>query len=410
MKRGKAMKAKDIALLCTAAAGAGAAAGAAMGTAGKNTKKLSLNSAPQKQMQVKNVKKAESSENKHASKTITQKASQASENELAKAALSELCGVSGTIEKVSCENDCGIVTIITAEGRTHRAFTVWGDNAVSELRCPLGVIHMASNEECTVFLTQKGGIFVYADPEREPVLCAITAPEYVCAVKGRFCIFSDSLMYICSADGNICKTVSLGAMIEITDNDICDAENSDDNFATLAVKIKKAYPVDGTPFMTVITAEGKSYIADCVTDGFFGFERTYDNIIDICSCHGFAYYLYSSPSGYGIIKTRVSEECFETAAKYTLCGKDEEPVKLHACEYGLAVLYKSGRIKFLLPEIADEEEKEKCRNALNALNGAFSSLDALDIMNISKKAAVISGGKILIAEVSCHSSVSSSSS
>lgn len=405
------MKAKDIALLCTAAAGAGAAAGAAMGTAGRNTKKLDLKAAPKKQMQVKNVKKTDSSA-KTASKTSTPKPASALENEFSSAAvLTELSGISGTIEKVSCENDCGIVTIITAEGRTHRAFTVSGDNAVHELRCPLGVIHMASNEECTVFLTQKGGIFVYADPEREPVLCAITAPEYVCAVKGRFCIFSDSLMYICSPDGNICKTVSLGAMIEITDNDICDAENSDDNFATLAVKIKKAYSVDGTPFMTVITAEGKSFLADCVTDGFFGFERTYDNIIDICSCHGFAYYLYSSPTGYGIIKTRVSEDCFETAAKYTLCGRDEEPVKLHACEYGLAVLYKSGKIKFLLPEIADEEEKEKCRSALNALNGAFSSLDASDIMNINKKAAVMSGGKLFIAEVTTdHSSVSSSSS
>ncbi|UKI17254.1 MAG: hypothetical protein L6V87_05575 [Ruminococcus sp.] len=43
-------------------------------------------------------------------------------------------------------------------------------------------------------------------------------------MNGKFHIFSDCLMYVCGSSGEIEKTVSLGALIEITGSDICDAE------------------------------------------------------------------------------------------------------------------------------------------------------------------------------------------
>lgn len=383
------MKAKDIALLCTAAAGAGAAAGSVISGAGRSSRKT-VSTAQKKAP----AKKADSRRS-----AISPKAASANKNEpTSHAELKEICGLAGKIEKLSCENDCGILTVITAEENSHRAFAV-KDGKASEVRCPLGVIHMASDNDCTAFLTSKGCIFVYNDPEREPVLCPITAPEYICAVKGVFCIFSDSLMYVCSQDGNIVKTVSLGAMIEITDSDICDAENSDDNFASLAVKIKKAYLLGDTHYMAVLTADGRSFLADCLTEGFSDIEKTYTDIIDVCSCGGFAYYLYSAPAGYGLIKTRISDENIITEAKYSLCGKDEEPIKLISFDCGLAVMYKNGKVKTLLPEISDAAEKDRCRSGLRALNNILEALSVSDLVTLNEKAAVLSGGRISYAEI-----------
>ena len=102
---------------------------------------------------------------------------------------------------------------------------------VQEFRCPTGVIGAEVSESGMFFITDKGGVMVYSDKSKEPVFCGLTDPEFICSMNGKFHIFSDCLMYVCGSSGEIEKTVSLGALIEITGSDICDAENTDGGFS-----------------------------------------------------------------------------------------------------------------------------------------------------------------------------------
>lgn len=378
------MKAKDIALLCTAAAGAGAAAGAAMGTVGKNNGTKQTAAKNNNRPTAKKQPKAEMPRENHAK-----------QEKVIPAKISPIDIASDNMSLSFAEEADGIITAIFADGKNFRAFRI--SEGASEIRCPANPIGAASLEECTLYITRKGGIFVYADPEKEPVFCALTAPRYVSAFSGEFYVFSDSLLYICTTGGEIRKTVSLCAMIEITGSDICDAENSDDSFSSSEVKVKKAYPLKNTPFAAIITEDGRSYLMHCDND-FYCFEKTYENIIDVCTYGSFAYYLYRSPSGYGIIKTRLNADRCDTEAKYHLCGAESEPVGILSGRYGIGVLYKGGQVKFLLPEIPDGSEKEECRSRLRSINAAFADIAPEKIFRLSGSTACLEGGKFYTVE------------
>lgn len=118
---------------------------------------------------------------------------------------------------------------------------------VQEFRCPTGVIGAEVSESGMFFITDKGGVMVYSDKSKEPVFCGLTDPEYICSMNGKFHIFSDCLMYVCGSSGEIEKTVSLGALIEITGSDICDAENTDGGFSAAEVSVKNAFPWEKLP-------------------------------------------------------------------------------------------------------------------------------------------------------------------
>lgn len=370
------MKAKDIALLCTAAAGAGAAAG----IAAANTSKA------------KPAKEALAPK----AKAVSKKAENRSAPDTPPVTAEKKALVFGTDKQLSAvysHSDRGIVAVFGSEGR-HSVYRADFEGSTSEVRCPVGISGAAMGEDCVMFITERGGVFVYNDPEREPVLCALTAPEYAAYFEGRFYVFSDSLLYICTPEGEIEKTVSLGAMIEITGSDICDAEDSDSSFTAAKVSVKKLFPLGRSGLFAVLTAEGNSYIMQKDEDDFVSFEKTYENIIDVCIFGSFAYYLCKLTEGYGIIKTEIKRKNCETAGKYQLCGEEKKPVKIFSVSCGIGVLYEDGGVKFLLPEISSERAREKARKGLSALNGAFADISAKDVFSFADGCGFISEGNI----------------
>ncbi|MGN0637328.1 MAG: hypothetical protein ACI4J0_03060 [Huintestinicola sp.] len=370
------MKAKDIALLCTAAAGAGAAAG----IAAANTSKA------------KPAKETPAPKAKAASKKAERRS--APDLQPATADIKSLAfGTDKPLSAVYSHSDRGIVAVFGSEGR-HTVCRADFEGNISEVRCPVGISGAALGEDCVMFITERGGVFVYNDTDREPVLCALTAPEYAAYFEGRFYVFSDSLLYICTPDGEIEKTVSLGAMIEITGSDICDAEDSDSSFTAARVSVKKLLPLGKSGLFAVITAEGNSYIMQRDEDDFVSFEKTYENIIDVCVFGSFAYYLCRLAEGYGIIKTEIKRKNCETAGKYQLCGEDRKPVKIFSVSCGIGVLYEDGGVKFLLPEISSERAREKARRGLSALNGAFGDISVRDVFSFADGCGYISDGNV----------------
>ncbi|MGN1105221.1 MAG: hypothetical protein ACI4RH_01120 [Huintestinicola sp.] len=373
------MKAKDIALLCTAAAGAGAAAGIAAAS-GK----------PQKS-------KPAAPKGKSVSKAADKRS--VPDTQPLKAVIRTLdFGTDKPLMTVYSHSDKGIVAVFGSEGR-HSVFRADFEGNISEVRCPVGISGAALGEDCVMFITERGGVFVYADTEREPVLCALTAPEYAAFYDGRFYVFSDSLLYICTSDGEIEKTVSLGAMIEITGSDICDAEDSDSSFTAARVSVKKLIPLGSSGLFAALTAEGNSYLMQRDEDDFVSFEKTYENIIDVCVFGSFAYYLCRLSEGYGIIKTEIKRKNCETAGKYQLCGEEKKPVKIFSASCGIGVLYEDGGVKFLLPEISSERAREKARRGLSALNGAFADIPPGDIFSFADGCGYVSEGNVSIITV-----------
>ncbi len=366
------MKAKDIALLCTAAAGAGAAAGIA---AANNRPKTEKAAPKEKQT----VKKA-AAEKKPPVKTVIKELEFPTEK---------------TLTALYTHSSTGLAAFFGAEGR-HSVYKTDTDGNITEVRCPSETIYAAAGNGCVMFLTPRGGVFVYDDKEKEPVLCSLTAPEYAAYYDGRFYVFSDSLLYICTEDGEIEKTVSLGAMIEISGSDICDAEDSDSSFTAARVSVKKLLPFGKSELSAVITDEGKSYLMHVDEDDFISFEKTYEEIIDVCVFGSYAYYLCRLSEGYGIIKTEIKRKNCDTSGKYLLCGKDREPVKIFSVSCGIGVLYSDGLVKFLLPEISAERSRENAKRGLAAYNAAFSEISAEDVFAFGTDCGVLSEGKLRI--------------
>lgn len=375
------MKAKDIALLCTAAAGAGAAAG----IAAANSKPAKDKPAPKAKAVSKSVTKAPER--------------RGGDTQPLKADIKPLSfGTDKPLSEVYSHGDKGIVAVFGSEGK-HTVFRADFEGNIAEVRCPVGISGAAVGEDCVMFITERGGVFVYNDPEREPVLCALTAPEYAAYYEGRFYVFSDSLLYICTPDGEIEKTVSLGAMIEITGSDICDAEDSDSSFTAARVSVKKLLPLGKSGLFAAISSEGNSYIMHKDEDDFISFEKTYEDILDVCVFGSFAYYLCRLPGGYGIIKTEIKRKNCETAGKYQLCGEEKKPVKIFSVSCGIGVLYEDGTVKFLLPEISSERAREKARRGLAALNAAFGEIAADDVFSFGEGCGFISEGNMGIVTV-----------
>lgn len=372
------MKAKDIALLCTAAAGAGAAAG----IAAANSKPPKAKAAPKARTAAKAPERRSAADTQPVTADIK--------------ALD--FGTDKPLSAVYSHSDKGIVAVFGSEGR-HTVFRADFEGNIAEVRCPVGISGAALGEDCVMFITERGGVFVYNDPDKEPVLCALTAPEYAAYYEGRFYVFSDSLLYICTPDGEIEKTVSLGAMIEITGSDICDAEDSDSSFTAARVSVKKLLPLGKSGLFAVLSAEGNSYIMHKDEDDFVSFEKTYENIIDVCVFGSFAYYLCRLSGGYGIIKTEIKRKNCETAGKYQLCGEDRKPVKIFSVSCGIGVLYEDGQVKFLLPEISSERGRDKARKGLSALNGAFGEITADNVFSFGEGCGFISEGNLGIVTV-----------
>lgn len=381
------MKAKDIALLCTAAAGAGAAAGAVVTTARGSDKK--------------NPSQRESKSAPVRKKTAPEK----SEN-IRRAEISPVEFPDGLENPrlVCSHSDSGLAAAVFGDGKDCRTFILrpietggaCASVCAEEIRCPGGVTDAAVSADCAFFITPRGGVSVYSDPDREPVMCGLTDPEYVCSIDGKFYVFSDSLLYICTDSGEIGKTVSLGALIDITGSDICDAESTDGGFSSARVSVKKMLPLGKGGFAAVLTSDGRSFLMNSEDGEFFSFEKTYDNILDVCVFGCYAYYLCVLKDGYGIIKTGISDKKCETMAKFFLCGSEDTPVKLYGGIYGIGVLFADGTVKFLLPEISSEKRREKCRKELKTLGDAFESIRAEDIFTLGNSAAYLSSGKIYI--------------
>lgn len=386
------MKAKDIALLCTAAAGAGAAAGIAAASS-KPAKDGSNKATAFKTTSAPKAKNVSKNEVKSPERQIVPDT---------KSAAAEIKALGFETDKplsaVYSQSDKGIVAVFGSEGK-HTVFRADFEGNISEVRCPVGISGAALGEDCVMFITERGGVFVYNDPEREPVLCALTAPEYAAYFDGKFYVFSDSLLYICTSDGEIEKTVSLGAMIEITGSDICDAEDSDSSFTAAKVSVGKLLPLGKSGLFAAITAEGNSYLMHKDEDDFVSFEKTYENIIDVCVFGSFAYYLCRLTGGYGIIKTKIKQKNCETAGKYQLCGEDRKPVKIFSVSCGIGVLYEDGGVKFLLPEISNGRAREKARMGLAALNGAFDEISSEEVFSFGKDCGYISDGNVGIVTV-----------
>lgn len=388
------MKAKDIALLCTAAAGAGAAAGAALTSAGSSgTSKKSQQPVREKPHTEKSAGGAKS-EAKPARKPASERL---------RTAEAVRIDMENSPRLVCTDNDRSSAAVIFGSDKDCRAYMLSQVQAeessgikinVQEFRCPSGVTGAEVSNSGMFLITDKGGVMVYSDKSKEPVFCGLTDPEYICSMNGKFHIFSDCLMYVCGSSGEIEKTVSLGALIEITGSDICDAENTDGGFSAAEVTVKKCLPLGKGSFAAVITDDNRSFLMHSEDGEFYSFEKTYENIYDVCVFGGFAYYLCGLKDGYGIIKTKITDKKCETAAKYTLCGKENKPVKLYGGLYGIGVLYADGTVRFLLPEIASEKKREKCRKELKILGAAFENVRAQDIFTLGDCTAYLSNGEI----------------
>ncbi len=374
------MKAKDIALLCTAAAGAGAVAGAvaASPSASAGAKKAQ----PRSQSRVKNQAAAKRTASEGFE--CMQRAETMFPDGLSSPRIICTDSAGGLAAAVFGENNC-------------RAFILRPDGdgaAAEEIRCPTAVTGAAVSDKCVFFITPRGGVCVYPDPEKEPVMCALTDPGYVCSIGGKFCVFSDSLLYVCTDSGEIEKTVSLSALAEISGSDICDAESTDGGFSSARVTVKKMQPFGKGGFFAVITDDGRSFLMHSEDGDFYSFEKTYESILDVCVYEKYAYYLCRLSGGYGIIKTAVTDKKCETISKFFLCPPENIPVRLYGGICGLGVLFSDGSIRFLLPEIASERRREKCRKELAALSGAFEGVCAEDIFTLGSFTAYFSGGRL----------------
>ena len=377
------MKAKDIALLCTAAAGAGAAAGIAAAN----------NKTPKEKNTARSDKTVSKAKNRNTEKSETAKPVNAEISEIG-------FSTEQPLKTVYSHSSAGMVAVFGEEGR-HTVFKADNNKNISSLRCPVGVMGAAAGDGCAMFITPRGGVFVYDDADKEPVLCALTAPEYGAYYDGKFYVFSDSLLYICSPEGEIEKTVSLGAMIEIANGDICDAEDSDSSFTAARVSVKKFTPLGSSGMFAAVTDEGNSYICHRDEDDFVSVEKTYENITDVCVFGSFAYYLCKLSNGYGIIKTEIKKRTCETAGKYQLCGEDRTPVKIFSVSCGIGILYSDGGVKFLLPEISSQRAREKARKGLSALNSAFGDIHADDVFSFADGCGYISDGRIFTVRTDC---------
>ena len=158
------MKAKDIALLCTAAAGAGAAAGAA-GAA--------LTSAQTSGTQKKAQQKAQP-----ATKSKKSPEKPASRENAPKPRTAETVRVDtdSSPRLVCSDNDRRSAAVIFGAEKDCRAYMLSEvtDEAsqniqVQEFRCPTGVIGAEVSESGMFFITDKGGVMVYSDKSKEPV-------------------------------------------------------------------------------------------------------------------------------------------------------------------------------------------------------------------------------------------------
>ena len=79
----------------------------------------------------------------------------------------------------------------------------------------------------------------------------------------------------------------------------------------------------------------------------------------------------------------------DTATVWTLA---EETQPSDAADYD--GLYADGTVKFLLPEIASEKKREKCRRELKILSTAFENIHAQDIFTLGERTAYLSNGEI----------------
>ena len=160
------MKAKDIALLCTAAAGAGAAAGAA-GAALTSAQ----TSGTQKKAQT--ATKSQKSSEKPASRENATKPIPA---EKLRAAETVRVDTDSSPRLVCSDNDRRSAAVIYGAEKDCRAYMLSEvtDEAsqniqVQEFRCPTGVIGAEVSESGMFFITDKGGVMVYSDKSKEPV-------------------------------------------------------------------------------------------------------------------------------------------------------------------------------------------------------------------------------------------------
>ena len=158
------MKAKDIALLCTAAAGAGAAAGAAGAALTSAQTSGTQKKAQQKAQPATKSKK--SRENAPKPKTI----------EKLRAAEIVRVDTDSSPRLVCSDNDRRSAAVIYGAEKDCRAymFSEVTDEAsqniqVQEFRCPTGVIGAEVSESGMFFITDKGGVMVYSDKSKEPV-------------------------------------------------------------------------------------------------------------------------------------------------------------------------------------------------------------------------------------------------
>lgn len=354
------MKAKDIALLCAGAVSAGVVTAGAVISAGNKDKDTSKKARPSK-----------AAENRRMPKAVEAPSVAALAEE---AKPYQVNMISFPVEEaeditVPCLNVNGDrLTAVMSDGKNYRCFAFSPDKGISEIRCPLRVRSVAYAEGCTLYITDKGGIFVYDDPEKEPVLKEFCNAEKVFAAGDLFNIYSDGLMYIAGADGETMKTVSLSGMFDLAEGDVCDAENSDDSFALAAVSVKRSVSLNRT-FTAAVLDDGRSFLLH-KEDDFHICEPAYENIEDVCVFGNYAYYLTKNNM---LIKMKISSDKCETAGKYSLGEEKAQPVSITAVSCGLVITYSDGSVRAILPEITGEKKKSSCRERLRRLNVTLTS-------------------------------------
>lgn len=380
------MKARDIALLCTAAGTAGLAAAAAVKAGGKQ-KKTDNASANAKKTNFRRAKPVLSLDNTFNGRFDVTFAPVIEDKP------------DTVIDALYYTANKGLLAVCRCGGKPVCLNISASDFSLSEINRPEGVSCAAVTDLGTVFLNSKGVVFIYDDPEREPVLRRINSPRFVSAENGMVCVYSDSLMYVYTPEAVLIKTVSLCAMFDIKEGDICDAEETDDSFSSYEVTVTKTCDIGKAGLTAVLTEDGRAFLA-AVDDEFCTFEKAYDNTIDVCVWEDNAYFLCALNDGYGLIIMKISEEGCETAGKFRLCGKDNVPKKIIAMEYGLAVLFENGRVHALLPEIENDERKKICKAAVRDINSSFSAVRVQDIFPAGKGFLALIGGKLNKADIS----------
>lgn len=359
------VKARDIALLCTAAGTAGIAAAAAVKAKADEKRKRAEKSPVNEKGNI--LKKSVQS---------TDKAFVGKYDVTFEPVYTDVSHTS--VDSLFYTENKGLLALCTREGQPVCFEYSLSGHSEKEVRRPATVGCAAISDGCTVFLNGKGVVFSYDDPDREPVAIKINSPRYVSAENGMICVFSDSLLYVYSPDAKLIKTVSLCAMFDIKESDICDAEETDDSFSTYEVTVTKTCSLGKTGITVLLSDDGRAFLT-ALEDDFCTLEKAYDNIIDVCARGDNAYFLCTLDDGYGLIKMQLSEDGCETAGKYRLCGKDTVPVKLISMEYGLAVLSDSGKVHGMLAGSEDDACRNACKAAVRDINSAFSNIRVQDI-------------------------------